>query len=441
MRHRSGFLLATVAVLTLGAGAAGLMLWRTMPGGPPAELAGEPPPTAPPPVEPAGPLPPVRVEVAGGAGRVLPVAAPGERTLSDTGLEAAEAFARRTGTDALLVWHLGALQMEWYGPGVQPFDRMEGRGLQGVLLALLAGRAVQDGFFTDPDQPLRALLPEWAQDPRGGITLRQLLQGTSGLDRPQGEPEDDIEAWALSAPLAADPGSRFAPNDTEIQVLALVLERAAGEPLPDYLSRTLWRPLGARTAEMQADGTSRQVHAGCCFSATARDWLNLGLLVLENGQAAGVTLVPTPWMDLMQRPLLHSRNDGTRLRLAWPFDPAGPLDATAPFREPDTVILAGADGQRLYISRGADLVVLRLGRAPADWDESALPNIISAHLTMPAVSPRGRSAGGTGLPLPPIDRPPPIPRVEAMPLPPLPAGGTEAAPAADATDPANPDRP
>lgn len=371
----------------------------------------EPEPIAPP----AGPKGPVFAEVAGSAGRIMPVAAPETRTLTPEGERQVLDFARRTGTKALLVWQGGVLQLEHYGEGTQPFDRLDGRGLQATLMALLAGQAVRDGHIAGLDDPVGQWLPEWQGEGRARVTFRHLLQGTSGLDVPAGEPQGDILPWMLSAPLAAEPGTRFAPNLMEIQVLGLVLARASGQPLPTYLSDRLWQPLGARTAEMKLGDDGTPVLT-CCFTATARDWLRIGLLILDGGAVGGEALVSTPWVDAMQRPVLHSRNDGTRLRLAWPFDPKGPLDSSRPFREPDTVFLAGEGGQRIYVAKGAELVILRLGEPLQGWDEAELPNLVARHIEVQAPPPRRAGGDTTGLELPPITTPPPMPAVETVPL-------------------------
>lgn len=402
---------ALLAATILAAGA--LAVWWLIPGG-----EGPATPVAEAPVVPAPPPPPPpigMVEVGGGAGTVLPVAAPDSRTLSDDGVKAVTAFAESTGTQALLVWHLGALQVEYYGPGTRPFDRLDGQGLGQGLMVLLAGHALQDGTLTDIERPLSTWLPEWAADPRGRITVRQLLEGTSGLDMPPGPPGTDAAAWTLSAPLAAEPGTRFQPSAIETQLLGLALTRAAGKPLARYMAEAFWQPLGARAAEIQADAQGVP-QLTCCVRATARDWLRLGLLVLDGGTVDNAALVPTRWLDEMLRPTLFSRNEGWRMRFAWPFDRNGPVKAKEPFTEGDMAFLAGEGGQRLYVSKGRELVILRLGAPVADWDESRLPNLVAKSLAPPPPAKRALISRQAGAELPPITKPPPVPTVETVPL-------------------------
>lgn len=407
-----------IAALVVGAGAALWLAVGDRGGGPPPESpapAPAPALTAPVVIVPPAPPPAATVEIPGGEGTVLPLATPETRTITDDAVRAALDFAGKTRTSALLVWQAGALQIEHYAEGVRPFDRIDGAGLQAGLMVLLAGQAIRDGFIPDLETPVSRWLPEWADDPRGRIAVRDLVQGTSGLDAPAGPPTDDVARWTLSATLGAAPGTRHAPAMIDMQVLALVLARASGRPVVDYLSQTLWQPMGARPGEITLDRAGGAPLTYCCVAASPRDWLRIGLLLMEGGTVDGRPVVPTAWVDTMMRPTLFSRHHGFWTHLVWPAEREMPFDASERFVEADTVFLAGDGEQRLYVSRGAELVILRMGAAVAGWDEAHLPNLIARGIRMPA-RPARRVPTGGGMELPPITKPPPIPSVEAVPL-------------------------
>jgi hypothetical protein len=396
--------------------------------------------------DPAGILIPEKVEgpvlverpLASGPGTVLPMADPDAGVLSDKGLKDINALFTATKSRALLVWHAGALQLELYAPDVQAGDMLEASGLIPGIMALLTGQALHAGVLPGLDTGIATWIPEWAGDDRGRITVRQLLEGTSGLMLPAAAPAGEAGAWTLSADLESEPGSRFAPNLFEAQVLGLVLSRASGVPAADLLSDRLWRPLGARPGSLTAGSGDGAAYLHCCVKATARDWLRPGLLLLEGGVVGGTQLVPTPWLDQMERPITHSRHDGWRVRLGWPFEPVKGNGARKPFADGDTVFLAGQDGSRLYVSKGRDLVVLRLGPPVPDWDESALTNLVSRSLTTPPAEFRstnglkvGRARDLNGqIEMPPIVKPPPVPKVTVEPLGPPPGNTPSPVPAA-----------
>lgn len=377
----------------------------------------------------------VEKALASGPGTVLPMADPDQGVLSEQGMKDIGAFFASSGSKALLVWHGGALRLELYAPDIQPGDMLDASGLMPAIMTLLTGQALRDGVLPGLDTGIATWLPEWAGDDRGRITVRQLLEGTSGIARPLPPPAGDAIAWTLSAKLDTEPGTRFAPNLFEAQVLGLVLSRAAGMPAADLLSERLWRPMGARPGLLAAGGADGAAYLHCCVKATARDWLRPGLLLLEGGVVGGAQLVPTPWLDQMERPTVFARHDGWRVRLGWPFEAKEGNGAKKPFADGDTVFLSGPDGSRLYVSKGRDLVILRLGPAVAGWDESALPNLVSRAITTPPAEFRSGNGMKVGkardlngqVEMPPITKPPPVPKVTVEPLGLLPG---EAAPPA-----------
>jgi len=58
-------------------------------------------------------------------------------------------------------------------------------------------------------------------------------------------------------------------------------------------------------------------------------------------------------------------------------DKTGPSFASAePFDTSDMIYFDGIGGQRVYISREKNLVVIRVGDLRFDWDDTHLPNLV-----------------------------------------------------------------
>jgi len=121
------------------------------------------------------------------------------------------------------------------------------------------------------------------------------------------------------------------------------------------------------------------------FLARAEDWLRLGLVVKDRGEFLGQRILPAEWIDSMTTPASTNPNYGFQLWRAHPYqarryyNPALKGLSTAasePIRAKDMVFFDGVGGQRIYISRERDLIVVRLGVARPDWDDSALPNAV-----------------------------------------------------------------
>ena len=137
-------------------------------------------------------------------------------------------------TYALVVFHNGRIVAERYAEGYGPQTRFLGWSMTKSVTGALIGLLVADGRLR-LDQPVP--IPAWQRpgDPRGEVTLRELLQMRSGLaNREAGEPltetdtvrmlfldgRDDMAAYAEAQPLEARPGSRFAYSTATSVILA-----------------------------------------------------------------------------------------------------------------------------------------------------------------------------------------------------------------------------
>ena len=99
------------------------------------------------------------------------------------------------------------------------------------------------------NDPVSHYLPEFGQNGKEDITVRQLLVHYSGL-RPDFDLEPNWEGKEAAYRLAfaekpmAPPGSKFIYSDTNFIVLAALVERVSGMPLQDYAAKVVFTPLG-----------------------------------------------------------------------------------------------------------------------------------------------------------------------------------------------------
>lgn len=328
--------------------------------------------------------------VRGGAGGPLSRRSGG---LDPAAAAAAIAYVSRVPTQSLLVWHAGALVLEHYGPGFGPDARSAPASMPKPVLALAIGAAVARGRM-GLDHPIARWLTEWRGDPRGAITVRELLQMRSGLAKDgaataggRGEAlmlGTRLADTLLATPLAGTPGAVFDYNNVDNGLLALALERATGMRYADWLSRTVWRPIGAADAGVWLDRPGGLARTFCCLLTTARNWVRVGRLINDRGLAGRRRVLPASWIDAMTAPSPTNPNYGFQIWRASPYVPergygsggVPPVPAREPFLAPDMLFFDGAVGQRVYISRAQDLVIVRIGASMPDWDDSVLPNLI-----------------------------------------------------------------
>lgn len=290
-------------------------------------------------------------------------------------------------TRALIVWHDGKLVAERYAPGYDRNTRFISWSMAKSVTGVLIGMLVSDGRLRLDDP---APIPLWQRpgDPRGEITLRQLLQMRSGLRHVEaGNPpyesdevrmlfldgRDDMARYAEAQPLQYDAGKKWVYSTNTSVILADLAARVLApggnadmrrRAVLDYLRTRLFDPVGMHSATPEFDAAGTMI-GGSAIHATARDWALFGEFLRHRGVAGGVQLVPRQWIDFMTAPSPREAQYGAQIWLnrhatsgtASLFPDKGPADLFA---------CEGHLGQYVLVSPSRRLVVVRLGMTPED---------------------------------------------------------------------------
>jgi len=308
-----------------------------------------------------------------------------DRTLLDAALDT---YIRREGARALVVVHRGELVGERYAPRFGPFVQQRSWSTAKSVTATIVGLLVDRGKLA-LDKPPR-LLREWRGDERGEITLRQLLNMSSGLKQNQYEgtarsletftPESehafiyfdgfDTYADALEAALEVEPGTRWQYRNANVLAAAAsakrVLERD-GRNFSAWAQRHLLEPLGMRTTTLETDPYGQFVASGTAFT-TARDLARLGLVHLNDGRwprnkRGRTPFVARSWTEFVRTPAPTAPHYGG----FWWIN----SDGSFPSLPSDTYYASGAFGQAALVIPSHDLVIARMGWNVPD-DNAAL---------------------------------------------------------------------
>ena len=96
---------------------------------------------------------------------------------------------------------------------------------------------------------------------------------------------------------AAPPGQKFNYNTVETHLAGFILKKVIGRPLAEYLSEKIWKPFGMHSdANWVITRSSETENAGCCISATLRDYALLGLFSMKNLDNRTPQVLPEGWM-------------------------------------------------------------------------------------------------------------------------------------------------
>ena len=306
-------------------------------------------------------------------------------------------YAENLSSYSLLIWHKGALRLEKYFNGFDAELRPETASMHKSVLGLLIIAAIEDGFIESVDTRIGNYIESWNESPEGDITVRQLLTMSSGLNSLSREGgfdsqaikffsgRVDARATILGLRLQTQAGANFSYANTNSQLLALVLESATGKAYKDYLSERLWKPIGADDASVwyyEENGFPRTFSS---LLARSRDWLKVGLLIKDGGAYQGQQIIAPELMKAMTSPSTNNPNYGWQIWLANVYENKRyyndlklgiAVPVSEPFNADDMIYFDGFGGQRVYISKSQDLVIVRTGDTRMDWDDSALPNMV-----------------------------------------------------------------
>lgn len=276
----------------------------------------------------------------------------------------------RTGleTRSLLVVQNGTVLAESYKPGIDASTPLLGWSMGKSVSAILIGRMEALGLVDVSDTDLFAA---WREDERRDISLRNLLQMSSGLDfeEPYVPGSDSTKmlfaspsaaAVALASELIHPPGRHFYYSSGTTNLLTrLAWERLGGDTqaLLEFFSGEIARPLGLGDTTMELDASGVYVGSSYVY-ATARDWARLGLLMLDDGVAGTERLLPKGWVERAVTP--NGSDNEPRYGYQFWLNSGG--DALRwPDLDPAAYAMMGNRSQVVMMLPGHDALVVRLG--------------------------------------------------------------------------------
>ncbi|MEM6452675.1 MAG: serine hydrolase [Cyanobacteria bacterium P01_D01_bin.105] len=285
-------------------------------------------------------------------------------------------------TRAVVIAHKGQIIAERYAEGFSANTPMLGWSLAKSVVNALIGILVREGKLTLQDQ---GLLPAWRQagDPRGKITLDQLLRMSSGLafSENYASPVSDITtmlfqrgdsaAYVAQLPLEASPGRLFRYASGTTVLLCRIIREAVGGTLSDYFTfprRALFDRLGMASAVLEPDAAGTFMGSSFMY-ATARDWAKLGLLYLQDGCWQGKRILPEGWAAYSSAPSKTAAFYGAHFWRGVPNSFVAEANNRANWPQ-GAYLASGYQGQFITVVPAQDLVVVRLGLSQRrhSWD-------------------------------------------------------------------------
>ncbi len=300
------------------------------------------------------------------------------KDIDETALKAASnwAFDRESSeqvTLSLLVIYQGQIIHERYAPGVDQTTRTRTWSTAKSIASTLIGILVDQNKLA-LDEPLDfEWLPKeknYENDPRSKITLRQVLNMSSGLYTVDNRGMEyatgsGLAYWAgasavngaLNRGLIREPGTYWDYENYDTILGVLAMKRALGDQKSyhTFPRKALLDKIGMRNTLLSVDRFGDFILSSQVYT-NARDLGRFGLLYLQNGKWHDEQIISEDWIKFVRTPAPSTAETGNFYGGQWWLVPDDRQDVPK-----DAYSTAGNRGQYCVVVPSHDLVIVRRG--------------------------------------------------------------------------------
>ena len=222
--------------------------------------------------------------------------------------EKLEALHKEIGSVAFLIIKNDSVWNENYYDGYSKDSKSNSFSMAKSVVSAALGKAIMDHKIKSLDQLVSDFYPEFKEGKAATMTVGDLSSMASGLDwdesyydpfsvTTQAYFDTNLAKIILKMKGISDPGKKYEYKSGNTQLLAMVIEKATGENLADYVSKNFWQPMGAEhDALWQTDHKDGLVKAYCCIASNARDFARFGKHYKDYGKWNGKQLLDSAFV-------------------------------------------------------------------------------------------------------------------------------------------------
>lgn len=236
--------------------------------------------------------------------------------------------AKDTNSKSLFVYFNGEQVFgEYFDKDSSPQDAMS---VTKSVASLAIGKMITDGLLVSVDEPVYKFYPEWKQGLKEKITIRHLMNHTSGIDNPDYTlgvyPFPDYVQLALTADITGKIDTTFFYNNKAVNLLAGIVKKITGERIDKYIARTIFKPLGINDFYWQTDQyiysyrnlnkmNRKLLNKGnpsvmAELNIKGEDLLKIGVLMLNKGVWDGKRIISEEYLNEAFKPSKVNPNCG-----------------------------------------------------------------------------------------------------------------------------------
>lgn len=257
-------------------------------------------------------------------------------------------------TQGVLISKNNQIIFEEYADGYDQNDLGTTWSLAKTFYAALIGVAIEQGFDVSLDDPIKKYIPEFSNDDRGDVSLRNLLAMKSGFEITQYENQEmffslnNLE-FALNVKKVAPAGEKYEYNNVNTMLLNPIIKSIFMKGAHEVLANEIFAPLGISHYGLWQDTEGNDMtYYG--IDITPRDLMKFGQLIDNDGVWDGKQIIDQSFLAESIKPL--SEGKGEWFGLHW---------SVRKFDQNKSLVgLEVTDGEMLYIIPEENLVFVRL---------------------------------------------------------------------------------
>jgi CubicO group peptidase (beta-lactamase class C family) len=224
-----------------------------------------------------------------------------------------DAYMKAQRTAGLVIIQDGKIRLEKYGLDFDGNGKWTSFSVAKSLTSTMVGAAIKDGYIKSLDDKVTQYIPEMKGSAYDDVTIAQLLTMTSGIkwnedyedpksdvarfNEHQAEPGIDVTvSYMRKLPREAPAGTKWVYKTGETNLIGVLVSKATGKKLSDYLSEKVWAPFGMEQDASWLLGSSGHEISGCCIQASTRDYARFGMFILGGGVVNGKSILPDGWI-------------------------------------------------------------------------------------------------------------------------------------------------
>jgi len=298
-------------------------------------------------------------------------------------------FLKDSWTTGFLVIQNDSIVFEEYYLGNTESTRNISWSMAKSFISALIGIAVNEGHIKNINQNVEEYLPELKGSAYDGVRIKDVLQMSTGVgfNEDYGDFNSDINRWGRGFALGDSQDEFAATLERELEpgtvnhyvsinthVLGMLLTKATGRTITDYMQEKLYEPLGMEyDGYWLLDGKQMEMALGG-LNLTLRDYAKIGSLYLKKGAFREKQIVPKKWVYASVTP------DAPHLQPTETFGYG--YQWWIPKSDVGEFMARGVYNQNIYINPTTNTVIVKLSANPKYNDKTYVPSSNFAALEM-----------------------------------------------------------